>query len=149
MTIQFTIPGKPQGKARPRFNGKSGQVYTPQSTRDYEELIRRCYTQSSSKRMKFLETLPGTLSLRINAYFQVPKSWSVVKKQCALRGEIKPTVKPDIDNIAKIILDALNGVAYKDDAAIIGLMVIKYYTMQEPYVNVQICNNLLDASWFT
>ena len=35
----FMVPGKPQGKGRPRFSRKSGTAYTPSKTRDYERLI--------------------------------------------------------------------------------------------------------------
>lgn len=34
-------------------------------------------------------------------------------------------VKPDVDNIAKLVLDALNGLAYADDKQVVGLMTIK------------------------
>ena len=40
---------------------------------------------------------------------------------------IRPAKKPDCDNIAKIILDSLNGIAYADDKQIISLSVEKYY----------------------
>ena len=44
------------------------------------------------------------------------------------KGEIRPTVKPDWDNIGKIISDALNGIAYKDDAQVVSCTVEKRYS---------------------
>ena len=54
-----------------------------------------------------------------------------------LNNEIYPTTKPDTDNIAKSILDSLNGIAYKDDKQIVSLKVDKYYT-EIPSVSVWI-----------
>ena len=51
--------------------------------------------------------------------------------------EILPMVKPDTDNIAKSILDSLNGIAYKDDKQVVELIVYKFYN-DVPYVNVTI-----------
>lgn len=52
--------------------------------------------------------------------------------------EIMPTKKPDCDNVAKMICDALNGLAYKDDAQIVNLNVLKAYTSDVPFVAVTI-----------
>ena len=43
-------------------------------------------------------------------------------------GLISPTKKPDLDNIAKAILDSLNGIAYKDDSQIVSLLISKKYS---------------------
>ena len=77
------------------------------------------------------------VSVRIEAYFPVPKSFSNKRAGKALAGEIAPTKKPDADNIAKIICDALNGVAYMDDTQVIELTVVKKYA-KEPKVKVSI-----------
>lgn len=71
--------------------------------------------------------LDGQLSMDILAIMEPPKSWSKRKIAAALNGELKPTVKPDLDNIAKIVADALNGLAYHDDSCIVDLMVRKRY----------------------
>ena len=123
------IPGEPKGKGRPRFY--NGHAVTPEGTREYEKLVSAAYISSGGKYYE------GPIGIRIRAYFQIPKSVSK-KSQCAmLTGAMKPTKRPDADNIAKIILDALNGVAYKDDSQVIDISVMKMYSA-EARVEVEI-----------
>lgn len=133
MMIDFTIPGKPQGKGRPRFDGRRGVAYTPQKTRDYEDLVRSCYL----KNFKGCKPLQGALVAEIIAYYPIPKSAKKSDREAMLEGKIKPKVKPDLDNIIKAVLDALNGYAYKDDAAVVGVRADKRYS-QNPCVYVRI-----------
>ena len=116
MEIKFTIPGPPKGKQRPRIcrvNGRS-MAYTPKETIEYERLVRASYTAVS--KAKFERNLP--LEISILALFPIPKYVSRKTKELMLNGRLFPTKKPDADNIIKVILDALNGVAYQDDAQI-------------------------------
>lgn len=122
MTISFTVPYKPQGKARPRFDGRSGRAYTPKGTKEYEEFVRTCYL-----RMCHGIELSGEVQATVTAYFPVPKNVSKSKRTAMLAGKVNPTVKPDADNIIKAILDALNGYAYRDDAAVTKVTAIKKY----------------------
>lgn len=133
MKIRFSVPGEPVGKGRPRFT-KSGHTYTPQKTRDYEEFIRNCfYLQNGS--MRFCENIP--LNISIDACCAIPKNASKKKREAMINGQILPTKKPDVDNITKIVLDALNGVAYYDDKQIVAVRCVKFYG-DEPYVAVKI-----------
>jgi Holliday junction resolvase RusA-like endonuclease len=125
MILKFTVGGDPIGKARQRFDCRTNRAYTPAKTRDYEELVRRNYRAKHGK-----TALSGAIFAAITAYFPIPKSWSKKRKEQAMRGKIKPTTKPDCDNIAKIMLDALNGAAYKDDAQITRLTVSKAYSLE-------------------
>lgn len=77
------------------------------------------------------------LDMRIVAYFPIPKSTSKKKRQLMLEGQIRPTKKPDFDNIGKIVCDALNTVAYHDDVQIVDAQVRKFYS-EEPRVVVTI-----------
>lgn len=91
MTISFTIPGEPQGKARPRIvrskhTGKSIS-YTPDKTVAYEELVRARYI----KEAPFVEFGDKPLKVSIKACFSIPKSKSKKVKNLMLRGEISPT----------------------------------------------------------
>lgn len=119
MNIFFEVPGKPQGKARARTT-KFG-TYTPEKTVLYENLIKVCYRQVSD----YLSDKP--LHITIEAVYEPVKSASKAQREAMLSGLIKPTKKPDIDNIAKVVLDALNGVAYRDDTQVIELDLIKSY----------------------
>ena len=121
---QFKIPGKVQAKQRPRFS-KSGIVYTPKETRVYENFVRACYSDYANQ-YKW-EPYDGQLRAEVEVFIQVPKSDSKLKKQAKIIGEIRPTIKPDCDNLAKSILDSLNGLAYQDDRQIIELSVKKFY----------------------
>ena len=127
----FNIPGKIQAKQRPRFNGKF--AYTPKETIAYENWVRSCYLEKYNNE-KILET---PLEVHIRAYFEIPKSTSKKKKEQMLENEINPTIKPDTDNIAKSILDSLNGIAYLDDKQVIKLIVEKWYA-EIPSVSVEI-----------
>ena len=127
----FNIPGKIQAKQRPRFNGKF--AYTPKETIAYENWVRSCYLEKYNNE-KILET---PLEVHIRAYFEIPKSTSKKKKEQMLENEINPTIKPDTDNIAKSILDSLNGIAYLDDKQVIKLVVEKYYA-EVPSVSIEI-----------
>lgn len=121
MKINFIIQGKVQAKQRPRFNGKF--AYTPKETVEYENWIKTCYS------MKYpVMLLKNPLKVKIIAYFEIPKSTSKKKQKQMLDCEIFPTVKPDTDNIAKSILDSLNGIAYLDDKQVVKLEVEKYYS---------------------
>lgn len=122
MEVKFTVPGKPTGKGRPRFNRKTGRTYTPKGTADYERVVKKAYLSASSG-----VCLNGPIRAKITACYSIPMSWSNKKKEAALAGHILPTVKPDLDNVAKAVLDALNGIAYDDDSAVVQLIICKSY----------------------
>lgn len=130
--ITFQVPGKPQGKARARgvYNKqlKRSISYTPDNDLLYENLIKTLYMQEAGK-MRFEKGTP--VALRITARFEPPKSASKKRQQQMLSGEIPPLKKPDIDNIVKVVADALNGVAYHDDAQIIFTVAKKAYSAVE------------------
>jgi len=114
----FFVEGAPQGKGRPRFTGK--RAYTPKRTVDYEKQIAQAYDG---------ECLAGALFVDVTAFFPIPKSYSKAQKNAIEKGNLTPTKKPDADNIGKIVLDALNGVAYEDDKQVINLRVRKKYAV--------------------
>lgn len=125
--IQFVIPGPPQGKARPRVvrakNGAS-MTYTPDKTVAYEELVRLRF-KAAAQGFRFSDGVQ--LAMQITAYYPVPKSTSKRVRAEMIAGTIRPTKKPDCDNVIKIICDALNELAYKDDAQITLIQMAKYY----------------------
>lgn len=125
--VEFEILGKPIGKGRPRL-GKWG-TYTPKATANYETLVKFNFTNLFSN----FEPMQGPIKAEIIAIFTIPKSYS--KKKAEEIGK-KPvyTKKPDCDNVAKIILDSLNGLAYQDDSQVYNLKVIKRYGNQEKVI---------------
>lgn len=134
MLASFEIKGNPCGKQRPCFNGYTKTAFTPQKTKNYEELSRWEYIKQCED-IRFNDNEP--LIMTIEAYYPIPKSISKVKKEKLLSGEIRPTKKPDIDNIAKIIADSLNNLAYKDDSQIVECTIKKFYS-DKPRVKVVI-----------
>ena len=121
---EFKIPGKAQAKQRPRM-GRSGIVYTPKETLVYENYVKMCYSDYANQ----FGWLPYENQVRaeIEVLVAVPKSDSKTKKKAKIEGMIRPAVKPDCDNLAKSILDSLNGLAYRDDKQVVELFVKKYY----------------------
>lgn len=130
--INFFIPGKPTGKGRPRVC--RNVTYTPKETKDYETLVRTCYKQKYSNKEPIPAKTP--VEVEIYAYFKIPKSMPKKQKELIENNELFPTVKPDGDNISKIILDALNGVAYYDDNQVTDLTIYKQYATTDEKVGV-------------
>lgn len=132
--IRLTIEGHPVGKGRPKFT-KAGHSYTPAETREYESMIKTIY-RLQYHGFKFPKDIP--LDLRIRAYYPIPKSDSRALHMKKLKNEIRPhNIKPDIDNVVKIICDALNEMAYHDDTQIVDQQARKFYS-DRPRVEVLI-----------
>ena len=105
------------GKQRPRFS--RGRTYTPEKTVEYQQRVQNEAVQV------FAAPSEKPIKLRVYAYFEPPKSWGKKKRNERI---FRPhTQRPDIDNIEKIIADALNGIAYKDDAQICESTCRKYW----------------------
>ena len=126
MTCDFEIEGKPVGKGRPRFKrmGNFVQTYTPEKTADYEKLVRLNFQNAGG----VITEKP--VRVEIVAFFAPPKTTRKKDKIEMLANRILPMKKPDVDNIAKIVLDALNQIAYKDDSQVIELIVKKKYAAE-------------------
>jgi Holliday junction resolvase RusA-like endonuclease len=135
VVLEFTVMGEPKGKGRPRFNPQNphSRPRTPEGTLVYENLIG--WEFRSQCKNKFPEKEP--LEMLIKAYYAIPKSESKKRKVLMEQGEIRPTKKPDIDNVVKVYADALNHVAYHDDSQVVKIVCEKYYS-NEPRVEVRL-----------
>ena len=131
-SVRYTIPGKPKGKSRPRF-GK-GIVYTEDKTKDYEQLSKVLYNKAA-KSTAFPKGTP--VRVDITACFPVPSRANKKIRQEMESGARLPLLRPDADNIAKIVLDSLNKTAYLDDAQVVETHVRKKYS-KEPCVIVTV-----------
>lgn len=123
--ISFTVEGTAVPKQRPRISGH--RAYTPKRTKDYEERVLEAFRSSYQG---FYPAFGKDVPVRIciSVIQEIPKSWSKKKRARAESGEIVPLSRNgDIDNIAKSILDALNGFAYEDDCQVTTLIVTKQY----------------------
>lgn len=124
-TIRFCVEGAPFGKQRPRHNRFTGVTYTPAETKHREQSIAAAYRAQMGG---YMFPQGSYLLLSVTAYMPIPKSASKKKRQQMLDGEIRPAVKPDCDNIFKLVADALNGIAYDDDKCIVDATIRKYYS---------------------
>lgn len=133
--IRFVIPGECKGKGRPRFSRQGNYVktYTDSETSLYENWVKTRYLETNQP--PFDEN--AQIKCIITAWFNIPTSKSKKVKALMAENKFKPTKKPDCDNIAKIILDGLNKIAYKDDTQITTLIIRKFYTDKEPFVMVE------------
>ena len=127
MKVNFEILGKPMGKGRPRLGRYS--VHTPARTANYETLVKWTFVD----KYKDFEIMKKPIRATITAIFEVPKSYSNKQREKAI-ANVYYTHKPDCDNIAKIILDSLNKLAYQDDSQIASLIVIKMYGPKEKVI---------------
>lgn len=130
--VNFKIVGEIQTKQRPRATTINGfaRVYTPKDTIVYENYIKSEYQRQVNK---WFGNEP--LSIKIDCRFKASKE---VARLLKLGYNIICDNQKDCDNLAKIICDGLNGVAYTDDRQIINLEVSKSYDLESEYVIVQL-----------
>ena len=120
----LTVKGEPVAKGRPRFG--NGRTYTPKKTVDAENNIKLLALKVG------FEKLHGPLRMTITFEMRIPKSWPAQSKKEALEGIIRPTKTPDIDNLFKLVADALQGdnMIYQDDNQIVEIMAVKRYSAE-------------------
>jgi len=123
--ITFTIPGEAVGKGRPRASSIGGQIrmHTPAKTSRYESLVALAAQQAMVGRLP----IDGPVELDIVIETVPAISWPKKRRESALEGELRPTSKPDADNVLKAIADACNGIVFGDDRQIIDVRVRKFY----------------------
>ena len=119
----FIIPGEPVAKGRPKLSRYG--TYTPKKTKEYEEHIKQEWRKNGYK-----EPLTGAVMVDITFYRSIQKSSSKAAKTAKLTGKVKPTVKPDLDNYIKAVLDGLNGLAWVDDSQIVNISATKEYSLE-------------------
>ena len=122
MRYRFEIHEKAIGKERPRYSAKTHRMYTPTRTSTFEEKVKSAFL---SKYNIQTEPTEKPLEAIIKVYFEPPKSFSKKKKISLMYAPYDK--RPDCDNLAKSILDALNGLVYKDDKQITYLSIEKLY----------------------
>lgn len=130
MMINFFVSGAPRGKERPRFS--NGHTYTPRKTLEYETKIKASYVMGGFGKSDRI------LKIDILAVFKIPQSYSKKRKKEIIERGLRPDKKPDADNIAKVVMDALNGVAYNDDKQVVDLRVAKVYSEDREGLDITI-----------
>lgn len=135
--MKIEVYGNPLGKERPRATSFGGhaRIYTPKKTQSYEAKFASKWVEEHPQ-VQF----KNAIEVVISAYFPLlkgdyKKDGSPTKSGLRkINGEEKPTKKPDLDNIAKAVLDGLNGVAFVDDSQVVRLIVDKHYAEQPKVV---------------
>ena len=132
--ICLTIPGEVVPQGRPRFaRTRNGiRTYDPARSREYKSFV-----QWSTFQLWPAEPFDGPLFVHIVEYRAVPASWPKKRRADALAGIIRPTGRPDMDNVIKAILDSLNGRMWRDDSQVVSLYAEKRYA-ETPRAEVEI-----------
>lgn len=127
--LSFEIPGEPRGWARARTGG--GKFFTDSKTRSEKATVAWWAKKAGAV------IADGPLQLTIIAYQGIPKSASKKRRAAMLSGAERPTKKPDSDNLAKLTMDALNKVVWRDDTQVVDLTVRKFWS-DEPRIQIYI-----------
>ena len=130
--ITIELAGTPIGKGRPKFVRRTGHAFTPEKTRNYETNLRL----AAQDAMGGAEPFSGPLIVLVEALFPVPQSWSRKKREAALAGSLRPTSRPDWENVAKVC-DGLNEIVWRDDSQIVDGRVIKSYSAR-PALRIEV-----------
>jgi Holliday junction resolvase RusA-like endonuclease len=140
--IDLTVYGKPRGKARPRFNPKnpSGRPFTPDTTAHAERDVRGEWKDAGCP---FLDS--GPLEVLVDAYIERPQAHFTSKGAFTAKAlrEPYPTKTPDVDNVWKLVMDALNGRAFPDDRYVVRARIDKRWCggphePERPHVRIRI-----------
>ena len=137
--VCFDIEGNPVPKGRPRFRRTKTFIttYTPRKTLDFEDQVKK----ASQESMGNVEPLETPISVYLYFRLPIPQSYSKKRTEACLSGSERPLKKPDLDNLAKSVLDGMNGVAFRDDSQIVSLHCTKTYSA-EPGVDILVKEEL-------
>ena len=140
-TIMFRVPGAIRGQGRPRATLRAGHatVYESAEDRSYKGLIQHYAMEAMEKKgySSPVEPDPSGFSVGVTVYKKFPVSFSRKRKERGYRLFLRPYRKPDVDNVAKIFLDAMNSVVYPDDRMVTQLHIAKVFSdIDSVYVTV-------------
>ena len=135
--INFIIDGKPVPQGRPRAvrMGSGVRMYDPPKSKAYKQMVAA--KVRSYMKINGIQTITEPIAVHLNFYFTPPKSCSKKRIRAIEAKEELFTKKPDLDNLAKSILDSCNNLLFKDDSQIVGLTIEKDYG-HEDYVDVKV-----------
>ena len=145
LPVTFTIDGKPYGQPRPRAvrRGNGVAFYDPKAAVEFKRRVRAAYLDAAGEH----EPAPRDVAVcvRIVAVFKPPAKLCKADRERLILDAAPCTMKPDCDNIAKAILDALTELAYEDDAQVTYCLASKEYGA-EPRTEVRVCLDA-EAAW--
>lgn len=132
IAILFEVKGAAVGKGRPRST-RTGRVYTPPKTVAYEKTVAAAARAAMAGRRPH----HGGASVSIVIVVTPPSSWRKAERKTAIDERWPAIHRTDIDNVAKSILDGMNGVIFVDDKQVCFLRIVRFYG-NEPKVSVQV-----------
>lgn len=123
--VEFWTEGRPTPKERPRTDSRNGGVrtFTPTKTVAYERKVAFQARLAMDGRAPFA----GPVAVEMIFVVPVPKSWSEKKKSSARAGTLLPTVRPDLDNVGKALLDSCNRILWGDDSQVAKKTIVRLY----------------------
>lgn len=123
---ELFFPFEPVPKGRPRFRstGKFIHSYTPPKTQQFEKELHEFYAENCN------DFYDGAIKVYLTFYMPIPTNTSKKKRVLMVSNTTKHIKRPDGDNLAKAVLDSLNGIAYADDSQITILHIEKRYGEQ-------------------
>ena len=124
-SIRIVVDGKPVPWARHQ-GGRTTRPFTPAKVRTYQDVLRVLAQQE----MRDQAPVVGPLAMTVRVALPLPKAFSKRKVVSALAGEILPVTRPDLDNYIKVVLDALNGIVWRDDAQVVRVEARKVYALK-------------------
>jgi len=131
-TVEFVAFGcQSQGQAKVFSQGQPHTHIHTRKAKSWEAEV----AEAARDAMGSSAPVEWPVAVGIVVVLPIAKSWSKKKTQEALEGRTLPTNKQDLDNHAKSILDACNGILYTDDGQVVSLHVSKRYGMH-PCVEV-------------
>lgn len=133
--VCFSVPGEPQGKGRARVGKIGGQarMFTPAKTVAYEGLIAMAAQQAMGTAAPFVRAC----AIEVFCMHAIPKSMTKKDRARVLDGSLRPTKKPDGDNVLKAVCDGINGVVWRDDVQAVDARITKHYG-EQPAVHVKV-----------
>lgn len=139
--VHFSVRGVPVAKERPRTRIVQGRgrafakIYTPAKTKNYERLVR--YEARLAMRAAGLRQFLGPVIVNLSFDFPIPPSYPAKLRAECLAGTAFHTKRPDIENLEKIILDAMNDCVFHDDAQVVESHCRKRFAA-DPKVSVHV-----------
>lgn len=131
--VKITLPVTPVPKGRPKTTIRYGRavIYTPEKTLKFEKLVRHHLVAQGVKVIK------NPVKMNVKFHMPIPKSWTKKKKNLAICGKLKHTTTPDIDNLEKAVMDAMNGFVYSDDKLVFSKYSEKLYS-ENPRIELDV-----------
>jgi Holliday junction resolvase RusA-like endonuclease len=131
--VLFKVDGPVRGKGRPRFVRATGRTYTPAETTSAEERVRQAWREAGAP-----DYGHNPIRLNVTVVLERPTGHRRTNGELSAAGlrSVYPTKKPDLDNVLKLVADALNKCAYADDAQVVDADLSRRWATREQHDHV-------------